>query len=749
MSEINYNGQILSITAIAKSEGLTPKALRDNYEKTQDIYEAVKLTKEGQRNIIRVPYNGQILTISAIAKLEGMSANLLRNKYIEIQDIYEAVRLLKEAQVKNLIPYNGEMLSFNAIAKSEGLTPKVLRNNYEKTQDIYEAVKLTKEGPKNVIRVPYKGQTLAISAIAKLEGMSGDLLRNKYIEIQDIYEAVRLLKEAQVKNLIPYNGEMLSFTAIAKLEGVSTTNLIDKYNKTKDIYKAVESAKESKIRREESITQIPYNGQMLAIKAIAKLEGVTPNTLRRKYEQTHDIYEAVKLAKEVYVSREDRNHQVEYNGQILTISAIAKLEEISQPTLNQKYLETHDIYEAIKLTREGSHIKIPYNGQILTITEIAKKEGIRPNTLRSKFEKTQDINKAVMLCKLVRSKFDRRKEVVQTKEFGNLTYYDLSLILGINYSKLEKLIELGNSIDDIINSKDKISRNTTTKESIKLKNGQSLNEYCIENKLNYRCIYWAMKTYGKTLEEAVANYNKNGQATPKKWIYEKYGLLLRHLLLQENIDMYKIVTYMRENYLPLEQAIERYIIRKNAQKEDLDKDWMEELYDVLSDDSLSKEDYNGYLQTFYVDEQEENCIKKSKEQFNNIKRKLLLFELSEVLEEELFSPEEEKRLFEEYNITEDEVDVIFKDLYKRFTDPGVLMGKDQEEVITPEIEQKRDEKISKYKQMVREIKQDNNIVFMMRFMVGPNVGTNEECRNEIHKELAKEEMKKQDISSNN
>jgi hypothetical protein len=199
----------------------------------------------------------------------------------------------------------------------------------------------------------------------------------------------------------------------------------------------------------------------------------------------------------------------------------------------------------------------------------------------------------------------------------------------------------------------------------------------------------------------------------------------------------------------LEEATEKYIIRSNAEKTGLEKYWMEELYDVLLDDSLSKEEYEGYVQTFYVDEKEEECIKKSKEQFNNIKRKLLLFELSEVLEEGLFTPEEEKKLFEEYNITEDEVDIIFKDLYKRFTDPGVLMGKDQEEVITPEQEQSRNEKINKYKQMVREIKEDNNIMFVMRFMVGPNVGTNEECRNEIHKELAKEEMKKQDISSNN
>ena len=102
-----------------------------------------------------------------------------------------------------------------------------------------------------------------------------------------------------------------------------------------------------------------------------------------------------------------------------------------------------------------------------------------------------------------------------------------------------------------------------------------------------------MKIYNKTLEEAVANYNQNGQETPKAWIYEKYGVLFKHLMLSESIDSGNVIRYMREDYLPLEQAIEKYIIRKNAQKDDLDKDWMEELYDLLSDalillDNLSK-----------------------------------------------------------------------------------------------------------------------------------------------------------------
>lgn len=43
-------------------------------------------------------YNGQKLTINAIAKLEGISATSLKNHYANTQDINEAVRLAKEGQ---------------------------------------------------------------------------------------------------------------------------------------------------------------------------------------------------------------------------------------------------------------------------------------------------------------------------------------------------------------------------------------------------------------------------------------------------------------------------------------------------------------------------------------------------------------------------------------------------------------------------------------------------------------------------
>ena len=345
-----------------------------------------------------------------------------------------------------------------------------------------------------------------------------------------------------------------------------------------------------------------------------------------------------------------------------------------------------------------------------------------------------------MLCKLITSRREGKKQIIHTDMYGDLSRYDLSVILGIRYTEFDRMLSEGKSIEEIIESK--ASKNNTGKASnrnarVRLENGQYLNEYCIEHKLNYACIYRLMKVYGKTLEEAEASYNKNGQAIPKTWIFEKYGLLLKHLMLKESIDVYKVVDHMRKNYLPMEQAVEKYIVRKNSKNAKIDPDWTEELYEVLTE-TTDKEEYNDYLQAFYVDEDEVNCINQSKEQADNFKRKLILFDIAESLENGWFPPEEEKDLFETYDVTEDEVDIIFKELYKRFNSYGVLMGKNQEEVLTPGQIEERDEKISKYKQIVRDIHEDKTIVSMMRFMVKYNVDTNEVYRDEIQGELRKE-----------
>ena len=50
-------------------------------------------------------------------------------------------------------------------------------------------------------------------------------------------------------------------------------------------------------------------------------------------------------------------------------------------------------------------------------------------------------------------------------------------------------------------------------------------------------------------EEAVKAYVENGQQLPTKWIYEKYDLLFKHLVLRYGLDSNRIIKIMKDNNL--------------------------------------------------------------------------------------------------------------------------------------------------------------------------------------------------------
>ena len=120
--------------------------------------------------------------------------------------------------------------------------------------------------------------------------------------------------------LYDYKGQKLTQAEIAKLEGIHRTTLADWYKKTNDMEKAVEGAKKSLAQR-----NIQYYDEVLSLKAISNKEQLKFESLKRYYDETQDIYKAVQLAKE---SQFKRNGSIEYNGQMLTILGISKLEQI-------------------------------------------------------------------------------------------------------------------------------------------------------------------------------------------------------------------------------------------------------------------------------------------------------------------------------------------------------------------------------------------------------------------------------------
>ena len=106
IEKIEYLGRWLVLTEIAREEQLEVKTLRRYYKQTgKNIYRAVKLCKENSRGPIqKVEYNGEELAVSAIAKMEGLIPAVLLDCYRNqvVKDIYEAVRIFKRRNPFNL-----------------------------------------------------------------------------------------------------------------------------------------------------------------------------------------------------------------------------------------------------------------------------------------------------------------------------------------------------------------------------------------------------------------------------------------------------------------------------------------------------------------------------------------------------------------------------------------------------------------------------------------------------------------------
>ncbi len=338
---------------------------------------------------------------------------------------------------------------------------------------------------------------------------------------------------------------------------------------------------------------------------------------------------------------------------------------LDKGTLRKYYNKTGDIYEAIDLyyqkQQECEDLKIEYKGERKFFKTIARDERVAETTLSRYYKKYGNIDKAVYMAKI---KSKKTQKIKLQNTFLGLS--DFSIILGIKESELINMLNSGMSIEEIKQQKPNRTRKSTLKQqTLKLPDGQPLLDFCIENGLNFSCIYYAINTYGKSVEEAIEEYRKNGQNIPQKWIFEKYGILLKHLLLQNNVDSQKVVFYMRKENISINDALEEYVIRKNCRNLDLDYEWMHELYGVLTDEKM-KAEYDDFKKTFFVSEQEEDCIIESYDEIENLQRKLLLYEIAEAFKDGIFNESEKGELLRIYNITDKEVETIFLDLYNGF-----------------------------------------------------------------------------------
>ena len=516
--------------------------------------------------------------------------------------------------------------------------------------------------------------------------------------------------------LYEYNEQLMTQAQIAKLEDINRTTLADWYKKTGDMKKAVEGAKKSLAQR-----NIPYYDEVLSLKAISEKEKVKFESLKKFYEQTDDIYEAVKLTKE---AQQKRNGSILYNEKMMSITAIAALNEIGRQALARYYEQTNDIDKSIEMAKkakEKQHGTINYKGKIMSLTAIADLEGIKRETLKEYYELYGNIEKAVFITK--ESQLKRKKALLKGKQ---ASYEELSRQFEISVIEIDEIIKSGKSLDTV---EKKIKKGVNSDNQLKY-DDDSLYRYCLDHSYNYWVINYMIKTYGKTPEEAVKAYVENGQQLPTKWIYEKYDLLFKHLVLRYGLDSNRIVKIMKDNNCGIKEAIKKLVFRTNNDNNDFklaEISWMEELFEFV--ENLSLEEYISIKDTFYITEREEEFLREKTLIIENINRQLLLYELSEVVD--IWSIDELTEIMELYKISEEEKNTVILDLYSPFKDM----------VIDPTLEYKE------RNELIRNIILDENIDIKS---ISLNSNLSDKDKSEIiRKRLLLNQIKKQEENTNN
>ena len=551
-----------------------------------------------------VNYHGELLNLKQISDKEKIPYAILIKEYRKLDDIYEAVkeaRRSKKGKVEyskprghiEKIEYKGERVTLHAISEMEEISKESLKREYLKSGNIYEAVKICKANSRGELkRIPYKGQKLTIHAIAKMEGIDSSVLGRYYLKIGEISQAVERVKGKYIE----YYGEKLTLNSIAKKEGLSRNTLSRVYSKIKDIYRAVNICKTTPNISGLKTEIIEYHGEKLTLEEIAQKEALDLRELNRYYKSTGNIYNAI------VQYRRDLKRKVkklEYeNGEILAISVIAKRENISLKDLNRVYNETKDIFEAVKRCKEiqkqrkerkeqiEQNEKEEYYGQRIRLREIAAIEGIDANKLREYFRDTKDVYKAVFMAK-----HQKQKEKVVTYPGISIDLYDLSLLIGVNYTYLINLLNEGISIAEI---KENYANSQIAGENIRLKSGRTLLEFCTSEKLKFDFMYRAICTYGKNIKDATDACKNDSKSIPATWVCEKYHEKLNQLGIvgaQEAV----ILNDLQHKKTSLDEAVELCIIRKNARKNSISVGWGETLYGLVQMRKLLGQEFHSEI----------------------------------------------------------------------------------------------------------------------------------------------------------
>ena len=267
---------------------------------------------------------------------------------------------------------------------------------------------------------------------------------------------------------------------------------------------------------------------------------------------------------------------IKYNDKLLTLYSIARTENIPYVTLRRYYKMTGDIYESIRFSNEN--------------------RGKKGRKIGTKNQEIKNVELADEHKDIFMKKYIQRKNQSVYFKCATISLYEMSILIGVRYEHLINLLNEGLKIDEI---KEKYQTQQPS-ENIKLKNGQTLLEFCLERKIDFSFFYRAIVTYRKSLSEVLKQSKCNNNQIPINWIYEKYGDVFKQLELND-AQVAAIIYSLKIKKLTLDEAMEECIIRKNARKIGIPDEWGESLFSLIKMRKLVGEQFHKEI-TIDIDE---------------------------------------------------------------------------------------------------------------------------------------------------
>ena len=362
---------------------------------------------------------------------------------------------------------------------------------------------------------------------------------------------------------------------------------------------------------------------MLSAKTIAGRVGLAPSTLYKYLKKGYSLQESIDLGKtqstKIFKSKAKTNNiqaktypYKDYGN--LTVEQICALEKISKEPLYRKLKQGLTPEEAVDVIKGNIAKKYPYLGSMYSKWSLARLTGV--------------------------TKWHLDKNLSDDKEY---TEEDVTLV-----------------IDDY------------KSQDVCMYQGVSLYQFCCQNSYNYNVIYYSMKKYNLTPEEAINQYLKCGQASRFRYRYALGDVLLYHFLLKMNLEDRYVMDRIRRGRSEEEAIVDAIFLNRETYKTRTVRNRLRAIYSQYN----RAEEFEVLKELYQLDDEDMDFINKKAYRVEEVLSKHRMFYILSLIQATGVT-DDIRNILIEFNISTDELVEIQRELLDGFAEITDISNKGQ------------------------------------------------------------------------